>query len=395
MRYNVSMDIFHLKDRLKITALPSPPISHGIRGFTLVEMAMVLAIIGLVMGPVLAMTKTLTASSRITSTQTKEYIIKTALINFIATNNRLPCPADPSNILVPASAGTEACSLTPNGTSPNKVLTGVVPWTALGLTQDSATDGYYNFFTYQVALTATQTVAVTAAALNKQTISGLKGAITILNSSGGTQINNCTTTGYNPCSAVAMIVSYGQDAYGAYESNGSQLPVPTGYTDENENANGDNVFVMKDASSSTTNPFDDILLPLTTNDLLSSLITNGSVLNYTAVLNNDFANLTSLITAYTILTRPNSSPSIYTLPSAITNFLPTVVPYFFYDPWGTPIKYTQTYSSGITCSNPIPGGQSAFTLSSAGPDGTWSTTDDISITIYGGQIMSNFQNAGC
>jgi len=37
--------------------------------------------------------QTLSSSSKIAATQSKEALIKAALINFIAVNNRLPCPA--------------------------------------------------------------------------------------------------------------------------------------------------------------------------------------------------------------------------------------------------------------------------------------------------------------
>ena len=377
-------------------------------GFSLIEMAMVLAIIGLVMGSVLALTKTLTTSSRLTSTITKESIIKAALINFIAINNRLPYPADPTAITT-STAGTEASGLSPFGSVPNKVVTGLVPWSALGLTQDAATDGYYNLFTYQVSLTATQTVAVTAAASGKQTISGLEGAIKILNSAGGTQINDCTPAGftYNPCSAVTVIISYGQSGYGAYTANGSGLknPVPSGYTDETENANGNNIFVMKDASISTTNPFDDIVLPLNANNLLSPLITNGSVQTYNAVLNNDFANIEASITAYAISNRINGNycynnghyngDNQYQLPSG-NGGIPSIVglnipPSVAYDPWGNPIQYYPTTTSIVVCTNTS---NPAYKLTSYGPDGILGNADDISVTIFVNQLQPAFTISG-
>ena len=67
---------------------------HGMKGFTLLEMAMVLAIIGLVFGAVMSATTVLLKSSKISATQSKEATIKAAIISFIAINNRLPCPAD-------------------------------------------------------------------------------------------------------------------------------------------------------------------------------------------------------------------------------------------------------------------------------------------------------------
>lgn len=362
------------------------------RGFSLLEMAMVLAIIGLVMGTILSMTKTLTTSSKIAATQSKEALIKAALINFIATNNRLPCPADPTPAqLTGANAGTEAitagvCNVAPNGL----VVTGIVPWVSLGLTQDAATDGYNQLFTYQVTLTATTTVAVNAVTVTGQrTISGLRGDISIFSStpinpatslsSLGNQINYCTPVSYvgavNPCAAVAIIVSHGADLYGAFTNGGQILP---NTADELENANKDSNFVMHDFSMNSLNPFDDIVLPLSANDLLSQLTTNGSVQNYNTLLNTDIANITAAIVNYAMSHRSGVSGSItFSLPTALTSLsLPQSVTN---DPWGSTFAFTNPNSiTAITPASTVMATSTIlFTLQSNGPDKNLGTADDL------------------
>jgi prepilin-type N-terminal cleavage/methylation domain-containing protein len=422
MRYNNLMSIQNLKSRKSLFG------PRATRGFTLLEMAMVLAIIGLIMGTILSMTKTLSSSSKIAATQSKEALIKAALINFIAVNNRLPCPADPT-----ATASTAGTLSTPAGTYGMETVTaatpkgcamplsagvyaGVVPWATLGLTQDAAIDGYNQFFTYLVAATAIKTVPVTAVtALNAglvPTISGLEGAISIYASQTNLTIptNNCmptsytSTAPYNQCSAVVVIISHGADGLGAYTTSGAAATPLSNAPDENQNALHTNQIVMHDASMTTNNPFDDIILPITSSDLLSPLMGNGTLQPYNAVLNNDFANITAAITnsliayksggpspySYTVLTT-STTPSI----TAVLASLPQSITY---DPWGNQIMYATAITGSISCvlanySTAI------YTLTSKGPDGVTNglppAGDDISVTVYFNQLVPAFNVTGC
>ncbi len=456
------MNFQHLKSYSFNKKVLKPQSLRGMSGFTLLEMAMVLAIIGLIMGTILSMTKTLSSSSKIAATQSKEALIKAALINFIATNNRLPCPADPTKLST-QFAGTEAigavtagvCNATPNITY-GTVVSGLAPWAALGLTQDSATDGYNQFFTYQVTLTATQTVAATAAGLGKQTISGLQGAISIFSTAYPTpptasatspialnnEINYCGQTSFNPCAAVAIIVSYGADGLGAFSSSGTQSNLPPANTDEAENANLDSFFVMKDASISSANPFDDIILPLSSNDLLSPLTANGTVQTYNAVLNNDFANITAALTAFALNNRASSGPYCplggpftygtyaYQLPNKLIGTLlplsgqgptpilsvtispgtvapPNIPISAAYDPWGKPIYYdiatvlpNPPYVNTANTNYQLPiiqcsvASYPSYILRSSGPDAQLGTNDDISLIVPASQFYTTLSSYG-
>ena len=402
------MVIQHLRNRKSFLE------PRAMRGFTLLEMAMVLGIIGLIMGTILSMTKTLTTSSKISATQSKEALIKAALINFIAVNNRLPCPADPTgaSLIPPNPLGSEA--LNPAYVYPaakqclqtmslGGVYAGAVPWVTLGLTQDAATDGYNQFFTYLVAVTAIQTVPAASVISGLPAISGLKGAISIYASAATltSPINNCTPTGsiYNPCSAVAVIISHGADGYGAYTSSGALNTPTTVFPDEQVNANRNYQIVMKDAAISSTNPFDDIILPMTSSDLLTPLSNNGTIQPYNAILNNDFANITAAIAANIALTHSGVPPtSIYSMTvgnnQAVISNLPKSI---INDPWGNQIQYvavsgvpdpttflctTTTYSSGL------------FFLKSFGPDAAVSGVP-ITVPIYLNQLLPVLNGSGC
>jgi prepilin-type N-terminal cleavage/methylation domain-containing protein len=384
-----------------------PLLSCGMRGFTLLEMAIVLAIIGLVMGTLLTMTKTLTTSSKIAATQSKEALIKAALINFIATNNRLPCPGDPSpTVLSGISAGSEAitsgvCNATGliHNSTFGTVVTGVVPWIQLGLSQEAATDGYNQLFSYQVTLSATTTVAATSVtASGQRTISGLRGDISLFSATPpvaatsltalGNQINYCTPANFsvNPCAAVAIIVSHGEDLIGAFTLGGQTQPTTA---DELENANNDSYFVKHDFSINSANPFNDIILPLSVNDLLSSLSTNGTVQNFNAVINSNIATIISAVTNYSIANATGipgnrtlhlpASLAVLSLPQSVIN-----------DPWGMPYVYTLTTSSLTNLTSPA---TVLYSLQSDGPDKIPANADDLPTSSGVSITVSQFQSS--
>lgn len=366
-----------------------------VRGFTLVEMSVVLVIVGLILGAAMSLGNTLLQRSRIATTTQKEEAIKTALISFIARNNRLPCPAVPT--LAPGTAGYGAEAATPgtctnvptSGAGASLVLTGIVPWTALGLTDDAVLDGYYNRFTYIVSGPAT--------ALTSTTVAGMRGNISLHTATPialgapatGNQSNDCTVNTYNACLAVIAIVSHGANASGAYNSNGARLTLPTG-TDEAENTDGNFSLVNKDFSEDTANPFDDILLPATSSDLLAPLSTSGTIKNYQAALVTDFNNVIAATVAYAVTNRTGTAGNYnYHLPPNIAALsLPTTTSV---DPWGGGIAYNRVepfVDSSTTSSN------TAITLTSAGPDNVYATADDITKTVTVNDLQPYFQQAG-
>jgi prepilin-type N-terminal cleavage/methylation domain-containing protein len=365
-----------------------------LKGFTLVEMAVVLVIIGLMLGAVLGVGNAQIQQARISSTKTKQEAIKVALINYITRNNRLPCPAIAT--LAPGIAGYGLEAATPGtctgATANGNVVIGIVPWSSLGVTDENATDGYYNRYTYQVALAATNT--------NLQTISGLKGAISIHTGTPvamgppivGNQSNDCTPAGgnYNPCSAVAIIVSHGINGAGAYSIEGVQKALPAvGATDELENIDNDSRFVIKDYSDNAANPFDDIVLPLTASDLITPLTTHGSLKDYRATINDDFSNIKSAIIADAIKNRVGAiSPYGYPIPAA----LPALPANTLNDPWGMPYIYAQNIVTPVVSGTA--GNLPAFTLTSLGPDGVVGGNDDITTVITVNQLQDAFSKVG-
>ena len=77
------------------------------RGFTLAELAIVVAVIALLLGGLTLTLSTQTELRRISDTQRTLELAKDALIGFAMTRGRFPCPADPTIATGAANAGLE------------------------------------------------------------------------------------------------------------------------------------------------------------------------------------------------------------------------------------------------------------------------------------------------
>jgi prepilin-type N-terminal cleavage/methylation domain-containing protein len=245
------------------------------KGFTLAEMAIVVLIgsIMLTMGiKVLTVTMQNTA---ITETKARQERIRTALIGFLRTNGRLPCP---DIAATPTGAAPGVCSAN------SAAGYGVVPWTTLGISRNDALDGWGNFFTYRVANHNPGTVVknwttIPASATTPYIVGELSHpstALTIqeLNAAGAALI---PTT----AQAVVIILSHGKNGFGAKSSKGTNIanpPAPNAGEVINNTA-GTATFVKRPYTDSPTafnGPFDDIVDFMTPQDLLQPLINDGT-----------------------------------------------------------------------------------------------------------------------
>jgi prepilin-type N-terminal cleavage/methylation domain-containing protein len=210
-------------------------------GFTLIEMAMVLMIVGLLLGGLLVPLSVQMEQRNITETQKTLSEIKEAIIGYAIVNGKLPCPAlanrptgsDPQ-------AGTVDCSLT----------RGVLPWATLGV---SETDAWGRRFTY----TASNPFIVSTFTL------ATAGTLTVKTASGGSDI---------AISIPAIIVSHGKNGLGAYTPSGSQIPVSSD-PDEQENSNTGTIYVSHE--SNTT--FDDLVVWISPNILFNRMVAAGKL----------------------------------------------------------------------------------------------------------------------
>jgi type II secretory pathway pseudopilin PulG len=353
-------------------------------------MAIVLMIAGVLISAAITIGSAQIASSRITATKEKQTAIKSALMTFVLRNNRVPCPAVPGLTEADAGYGYEAADagVCTNVPSSGGVSVGTIPWRSLGISNEGVDDGYYNRFTYAVTTTQTN--------LNANTVSGMRGNITIHSSAPAglaNQLNNCIPAGwtYNPCAAVVVILSHGVFGRGAYTNSGLRLDLPgASDPDELENADNDGVFIDRQFSDNAENAFNDIVLALDPDDLLLPLINSGAVKDYKAQVKRDYSLIVGAVATDALANRSGFLPGLRNYPLSATLAALNLPADVTTDPWGMAYIYnrvTATISSST-------GNNTAFTITSYGPDSVSGGGDDIVETVMVSDMQSLFSTYG-
>ena len=226
-------------------------------GFTLVEMAIVLVIVGLLLGGLLMPLGAQVEQRKISETQKALDDIKEALIGYAVnqTPPHLPCPdktggggaGTANDGLEDVTAATGACV----------AQEGNIPWATLGVAD---VDAWGNRIHYRVdtpfsnrSPAATFTLASTGA------------------------LRACPTAACAASTATALpaiVLSYGKNGFGA----SGIKPAPTS-ADEVENTDIDTDFVSRTPSpaGSTAGEFDDIATWLSPNTLFNRMVAAGKL----------------------------------------------------------------------------------------------------------------------
>ena len=117
------------------------------RGFTIVEILVVLIILSMVLAMAALVTRGVAASQKRSITTTRLAGLDAAIAQFVAVQKRMPCPADGTKASADAGAGVEIAPDPAAGC--NAQTNGVVPWRSLGLNEQDATDGWERRITYR------------------------------------------------------------------------------------------------------------------------------------------------------------------------------------------------------------------------------------------------------
>jgi type II secretory pathway pseudopilin PulG len=215
-----------------------------ISGFSLLEMAVVLIIAGILIVPLI---KGLDVYFQYKDSQTtKDNIaeVNRAIAGFVQLNGRLPCPAridaTPSD---PDFGEEQNCATTLPGEVPGaiagtdtQIVIGAVPFRDLNIRPSDTIDGWDNRLTF--AVTKRLAIATTPPPTNPQPLNVALGTIAYEDSNGISLVTPANT-------AIYALVSHGEKGDGAHTSEGIlKSPCPTvGATVDFENCNNDSLFV--------------------------------------------------------------------------------------------------------------------------------------------------------
>jgi len=219
-------------------------------GFTLMEMAIVLVILGLLLGGVLAPLSARQEQDRRDENAGLLEKARDALIGFALVNGRLPCP-DMDAAGSPTS-GQENAGCAPGATD---FHAGRLPWVTLGVVGEYDAWGAPNAIKYAVNGAFTTGFTLNTAGTGTGIIEVHTGA------------GNCgTTSNLVAWNIPALVWSSAQNDYA------SQAPPRA---DEVENANDDRCYVYREYSSVANQEFDDQMVWLSPNVLFNRMIEAG------------------------------------------------------------------------------------------------------------------------
>lgn len=377
-------------------------------GFSLVELSVVTLIIGILLTLGLSAMNAVRENTALSASNAKQAALKDALIGYLRRNSRLPCPD--TNTAAPD--GLE--NRTPAGvTNPCTSNFGLLPYVTLGIARDAAQDGWGNFFSFHVSDTLGSNLDWVRTA-NFRT--GNTGILTV-NDRNGAVVTAIAT------SVVAVVVSHGPNGFGAWSIGGTQNAAPAGADEiENTNSVANTTYFRRNATTDDAaigGAFDDAVMFLTADDLLSPLYKDGTLKPAVAAVNDSFTKFKLALVGYAMGSSSiygnstcnglGATPKCRLLPYAdVTggngwqNAGTTAadLPYLDLgltladgtDPWG--VRYRMTVNATVA-STAIGGGISsaspaaattAITLTSNGPDRAAGSADDISLAVSVAEI---------
>jgi prepilin-type N-terminal cleavage/methylation domain-containing protein len=230
-----------------IRSHPKSASGQGPGGFTLVEIAVVLAVLGFLLAIVAGIATSMVGQQRREATRQRLAAMEITIMLYVSQNKRLPCPADGRIDGTNAGAGLEernvgtgACQI---GGTVNNQQHGVVPWRTLGIAEPDTTDGWGNRLTYRVAPELTVAGAMDLTNCDPGGTGALSGGLCDNTCSTSTFPGSCTppstyTAGkglkiwnlastliMNPAAAPStgaayVVISHGENGEGAYNNLG-------------------------------------------------------------------------------------------------------------------------------------------------------------------------------
>lgn len=252
------------------------------RGFSLIELAIVMFIVSLILGGLLTPLSTRLEAQNRKQTNTMLAEIKESLIGYAIINGHLPCPdcSDTTSGSCGDSGITsyglnggindgieDGVDFSDAGTTPRSgnnfkscaVQEGNLPWATLGVPED---DAWENRFHYRVTDRTTGSNPDSFADDEEDCSTSTSGISFCLDSTGDININD---EDGNPVAqnVPAIVISFG--------ANADDVGNPSSNS-EKKNQDDDTTFVQEDYRAEGTNEFDDLLIWVSPDTLMYKMI---------------------------------------------------------------------------------------------------------------------------
>ena len=222
----------------------APPVPACEAGFSLVEMAIVMTIMGLVLASGVSLLGGQVDAGRQKATKTRLQALEHSLTAFYVWNDRLPCPADGRLDSSDASYGRSQPETSGScDTSAVTAAESVIPWRTLGLQESESLDGWGRRISYQVSpeLTASG--------------STLDGSLVVRDGSAAV-----SGTAELTDRAAFVLFSHGENGHGAWLSTGTRMSTTPASTDEALNNSGSSPFADRRLVGVLDEDYDDMLI---------------------------------------------------------------------------------------------------------------------------------------
>ena len=219
------------------------------RGFSLIEIAIVLVIVGLMIGGLVTPLTVQLEQRKVAETQKALDEAKEALSGYALRYGYLPCPAISAVNGLEDRRGTRCTG---------EKRAGFLPWATLGLRQG---DSWNNLFRYSVTPAFSDSGQLFSLSTPRD--------ISIVTRNGGALLQ---ATALNDIPA--MIMSHGKNGFGAMGVQGQRQAVPfSNNVDERNNASNDTAFISRAASGPQAGgEFDDLVAWVSPNILFNRMV---------------------------------------------------------------------------------------------------------------------------
>ena len=291
------------------------PQYSSIRGFTLVELTVVVVIVAMLLSLGLGALNAQLLSASYTQTKSRQTLLKDALTAYLGANKRLPCPDIPNS----TNSGADASQVTGLEDRAGGVATGacsgtigVVPYATLGLGREIAIDGWGNFMSYSLPSGGTPCPGIGIDWSLTACFGAAKAApYSLLDGTVATSVLAASN-------AIAVVVSHGPNGLAAWAQQGSRNALPIGCEEaHNARATVSGCTLAANTFYKGGRPdIDDVVAFLTRDEAINTLARQGAIKSADGQVADDLAQLRSSW-----------------MDSLLTNCAepaPTMIP----DPWG-------------------------------------------------------------